>query len=944
MATKRDEPSLIQQRIHSKREEPSQSQLKMASRKEDSSPAQLKMASRKEEPSPAQLKMANKKEDPSVLQQRMASKREDREPSKGHQGDVAAAAAPGSLEHQNSRSGNTVLKSGPLFLSSKGIGWTSWKKRWFILTHTSLVFFRSDPNAVSQKGNEVNLTLGGIDLNNSGSVIVKADKKLITVQFQDGRDGRTFTLKAETLDDLYEWKAALENALSQAPSSANAMGQNGIFRNDQSEEVDASKEPANDKPPVRSTVIGRPVLLALEDVDGAPTFLEKALKFIEKHGVRVEGILRQAADVEDVKRRIQEYEQGKTEFSSEEDAHVIGDCVKYILRELPSSPVPASCCNALLEACRTQRGSRVNAMLLAVLDTFPEPNRRLLQRILMMMQVVASHKNENLMSTSAVAACMAPLLLRPLLAGDCEIETDFDVGGDGSMQLLQAAAAANHAQAIVITLLEEYDQIFGEGSISSDIYSDSEESGSESEEAAEDDSESYDEDESYEDDECDDGTEGSDVSNDDDEDEDGDDDDDDDGDAASETGSESGHSVTNDVDVDKDVDSSSSSSESSETGHDVKATKRLSSSIHNPSSENDDSQRSKGNHSKSTATLIKKSAELSNGVHGPTNVEDRLAHHTQIPISQQSAAAAHRARRNAVWGRTSARKNLSMESIDYPFGEEFEIETVEDEKSDLQNRLREEIEGNTKLEASVEKRKKTLQGRQLCLEKEVAILKEELQRERDKRTALESVLNSSQEQPTVLPAKIDKKTKADLNDIALAEADIINLKKTVEDLEVQLNQQLEKIYASMNDSCSQRQPNHHAKIEDKPKGTGAVVKGSGSKDMYVDKAEFEKGRKQESSLESKHPPPNQQVDHSENNSNRMNEAETDSKKSHASSNSKKLAKKGEEQRSQTANESPDNEKGRGSSQAVASSGKGKGIEHARTARNREKRRGPDSSQ
>ncbi|KAG4191751.1 hypothetical protein ERO13_A07G114464v2 [Gossypium hirsutum] len=155
-----------------------------------------------------------------------------------------------------------------------------------------------------------------------------------------------------------------------------------------------------------------------------------------------------------------------------------------------------------------------------------------------------------------------------------------------------------------------------------------------------------------------------------------------------------------------------------------------------------------------------------------------------------------------------------MESIDYPFGEEFEIEIVEDKKSYLQNRLREE---------------KTLQGHQLCLEKEVAILKEELQRERDKRTTLESVLNSSQKQPTVLPAKIDKKKKADLNDIALAEADIINLKKKVEDLEVQLNQQLEKKSTSMNDSCSQRQPNHHAKKEDKPKGTGAVVKESGSK-------------------------------------------------------------------------------------------------------------------
>ena len=85
----------------------------------------------------------------------------------------------------------------------------------------------------------------------------------------------------------------------------------------------------------------------------------------------------------------------------------------------------------------------------------------LLARILMMMQVVASNKNVNRMNTNAVAACMAPLLLRPLLAGDCEIENDFDVGGDGSMQLLQAAAAANHAQAIVITLLEEYACIFG---------------------------------------------------------------------------------------------------------------------------------------------------------------------------------------------------------------------------------------------------------------------------------------------------------------------------------------------------------------------------------------------------------------------------------------------------------------------------------------------------
>ncbi|GAU43484.1 hypothetical protein TSUD_244060 [Trifolium subterraneum] len=140
-------------------------------------------------------------------------------------------------EHLSShgRNGNKVYKRGPLFISSKGgIGWTSWKKRWFILTQTSLVFFRSDPNVVSQKGNEVNLTLGGIDLNSSGSVSVKADKKLLNVQFSDGR---VFTLKAETTEDLYEWKTALENVMAHAPSATNVMGQSGIFKSDQADSL-----------------------------------------------------------------------------------------------------------------------------------------------------------------------------------------------------------------------------------------------------------------------------------------------------------------------------------------------------------------------------------------------------------------------------------------------------------------------------------------------------------------------------------------------------------------------------------------------------------------------------------------------------------------------------------------------------------------------------------
>ncbi|XP_038704837.1 rho GTPase-activating protein REN1-like isoform X6 [Tripterygium wilfordii] len=727
----------------------------------------------------------------------MASKieKEKEEPSQGGGGAPAPPPPPpGPPDHLRTR-GNSVFKSGPLFLSSKGIGWTSWKKRWFILTRTSLVFFRSDP--------------------------------------------------AETLEDLYEWKNALESALAQAPNAALVMGQNGIFRNEQGDAVDGSKETLKDRHPIiKSTVIGRPILLALEDIDGAPSFLEKALRFVEEQGVRVEGILRQAADVDDVEHRVREYEQGKREFSLEEDPHVVADCVKYVLRELPSSPVPASCCNALLEACRTDHGSRVNAMRAAICGTFPEPNRRLLQRILMMMQTVASHKADNRMSSSAVAACMAPLLLRPLLAGDCEIETNFNVGGDGSIQLLRAAAAANHAQAIVITLLEEYNTIFGEGSMSPELFSDTEESGSEAEEATDDD-------ESYEDDEDDDATEGTDVYTVDDLEN-----------ASSGACSNSGESGEEDIHDDKSVDDFSSDSMS-----------------------------------------------------------------------------------------PKAKKNLSMESIDYPVEDELEVQRLEATKIDLQNKIAEEVKGNAALQVSLERRKNALHEHRLALQQDVARLQEQLQKEREKRTALELGLDTSQ-QPRQVADTIDEKTKAQLDEIA--EAEVMNFEQKVDDLGTPLNQQRGQNHGSISGSCNWNPP---VKVNDKQKdaedtSSSHPIGRSASKDNHVDEADIGNQKQESFSLPDKHPQQNQQMDPVRNNNSKSVSTTPNSSTGKQvvgrpnASNSKRSGNRSEgtnsttsalsklttrlnflkEQRSQITNELQNMDKGRNSGQDVSNMDRGQGSD------------------
>ncbi|XP_052189168.1 rho GTPase-activating protein 7 [Diospyros lotus] len=713
------------------------------------------------------------------------------------------SASLAALERPRVGASNTVFKSGPLFISSKGLGWKSWKKRWFILTRTSLVFFKNDPSALPQRGGEVNLTLGGIDLNNSGSVVVREDKKLLTVLFPDGRDGRAFTLKAETSEDLFEWKTALEHALAQAPSAALVMGHNGIFRNDTNDSIEGSFHQWRDKRPVKSMVVGRPILLALEDIDGGPSFLEKALRFLEKYGTKVEGILRQSADVEEVDRRVQEYEQGKNEFSPDEDAHVVGDCVKHVLRELPSSPVPASCCTALLEAYKIDgKDARLSAMRSAILETFPEPNRRLLQRILKMMHTISLHASDNRMTPSAVAACMAPLLLRPLLAGECELDDDFDGNGDNSAQLIAAANAANNAQAIITTLLEEYENIFDDDSLHRcSISADSRIDNSGSEDSTDDEN--------------------------------------------LDTKENGYHGAENEVDPDTDGDpdrvlSGKLSESSGYAGSDLYDYKAFGgddsdggSPINNLISAEKTippvDSRSPQSHRESNIQFVDQQGRQKpneNKIDSPSALVGSESHRSmgeilssmdqglpQSVVGPESSGeksankltnSALNVKRSTFWGRSTARKTLSMESIDSSGEEELAIQRLEITKNELRNRIAKEARGNAILQASLERRKQALHDRRLALEQDVSRLQEQLQAERDLRAALEVGLSMSSGQFSSSRG-MDSKTRAELEEIALAEADVARLKQKVAELHHQLNQQRQHHYGSLSDASDRYQ-------------------------------------------------------------------------------------------------------------------------------------------
>ncbi|CAF2340701.1 unnamed protein product [Brassica napus] len=699
------------------------------------------------------------------------------------------------LERPRGAASNTVYKSGPLFISSKGLGWTSWKKRWFILTRNSLVFFKNDPGSLPQKGGEVNLTLGGIDLNNSGSVVVREDKKLLTVLFPDGRDGRAFTLKAETFEDLHAWKTALEQALAHAPNAALSMGHNGIFLAETNEAIEG-----RDKRPLKSLVVGRPILLALEDIDGSPSFLEKSLQFIEKYGTKIEGILRQAADVEEVERRVQEYEQGKTEFAFDEDPHVIGDCIKHVLRELPSSPVSASCCTALLEAYRIEsKEARISSLRSALAETFPEPNRRLLQRILKMMHTISSHSHENRMSPSAVAACMAPLLLRPLLAGECDLDDEFDSGEDNSAQLLAAANAANNAQAIITVLLEDYGSIFDEENIQRcSISTESHIGNSGPDDSSDDDNNSKNEYHNAE-------NEVEPVT-----------DDDDNERALSGKMSESSGGTSNDlyeykgfVADDSDIESPRETTgpmRNSDVRTDYVVRNLFINSTDQQAGEQiggDDPTKYGGNSCLVDGGESFQSGKVLNVLnHGNTLASPGLESSSEKSVNKGTPSSVP-SKRATFWGRGSARKRSTDGSFDSSGEDELAIQRLETTKNELRQRIAKEARGNAILQASLERRKQALHERRLSLEQDVSRLQEQLQAERDLRAALEVGLSMSSGQFS--SHGVDSKTRAELEEIALAEADVARLKQKVAELHHQLSQQRQTNFGSFSDARDSHQ-------------------------------------------------------------------------------------------------------------------------------------------
>ncbi|CAH9067158.1 unnamed protein product [Cuscuta epithymum] len=120
------------------------------------------------------------------------------------------------------------------------------------------------------------------------------------------------------------------------------------------------------------------------------------------------------------------------------------------------------------------------------------------------------------------------------------------------------------------------------------------------------------------------------------------------------------------------------------------------------------------------------------------------------------------------------------------------------------------------MQESMEKQKNTLHERRETLEQEVAKLQDLLEKEQELRMILEArLINPQGSQP--IPSSISKAVKAKLEEIAQAEADVMNLKQKADDIEAELHRQREYTSKLHIDAGTQprQKTTHQGKIKEK---------------------------------------------------------------------------------------------------------------------------------
>ncbi|XP_013415832.1 rho GTPase-activating protein 35-like [Lingula anatina] len=176
-----------------------------------------------------------------------------------------------------------------------------------------------------------------------------------------------------------------------------------------------------------------------------PMFVEKCIVYIEENGLGSEGLYRVPGNKAHVELLLQKFNEDHTLVFTDLEISVndVATAVKTFFRELQEPLIPNKLNNEFISAAGIHDKTRRLQALREVLQKLPAGNYRVLKFIATHLNKVTTLSDVNCMTSTNLAICWWPTLLRPEFAS-----------------LTDMASSAGSLQAVVQTIIDHHGFFF----------------------------------------------------------------------------------------------------------------------------------------------------------------------------------------------------------------------------------------------------------------------------------------------------------------------------------------------------------------------------------------------------------------------------------------------------------------------------------------------------
>eukprot|EP00824_Muranothrix_gubernata_P003037 TRINITY_DN1375_c0_g1_i3.p1 TRINITY_DN1375_c0_g1~~TRINITY_DN1375_c0_g1_i3.p1 ORF type:complete len:601 (+),score=125.03 TRINITY_DN1375_c0_g1_i3:100-1902(+) len=144
-----------------------------------------------------------------------------------------------------------------------------------------------------------------------------------------------------------------------------------------------------------------------------PLFVEKATDYLERNALGAEGLFRVPGNSAEMKRLRAFIDQGKIDFETCNDPHVVGGVLKFFLRDLPEPLLTFALYKDFVAAAQLKSRRDALGAAMRTLQVLPRVNYATLERLMSFLNKVSKNGKINLMTAENLAIVFAPNLLRP---------------------------------------------------------------------------------------------------------------------------------------------------------------------------------------------------------------------------------------------------------------------------------------------------------------------------------------------------------------------------------------------------------------------------------------------------------------------------------------------------------------------------------------------------